>query len=139
MEAGAVKDTCRWRCVKIGNKGPSTKYATLFWNNFDPPSPVTLCHTSRDPLKWHNISDPQVLVVQTYIHTFIYTYIYVYICIYMYIYVYMYIYAFTVGCIIVRGGFIRGFCPELLYAWFCPSWFCPMSPFCQNISVTIES
>src|SRR6218665_4013912 len=28
--------------------GPSIKYVTLFLANFYPPSPVTLCHTSRD-------------------------------------------------------------------------------------------
>jgi len=37
--------TCTWR--------PSIKYVTLFLTNFDSPSPsVTLCHTSRDPLKY---------------------------------------------------------------------------------------
>src|SRR6218665_2562281 len=114
-----MPDTCRRRCVKFGNKGPSTKYATLFWNNFDAPSLVTLCHTSRDPLKWHNISDPQVLVVHTYIHTFIHTYIhtyihiYIYICIYMYIYVYICIYAY----ICLYSGLYyssRGFYPGVL-------------------------
>src|SRR6218665_3780189 len=30
-------------------KGPSIKYVTLFLANFDPPLPITLCHTSRDP------------------------------------------------------------------------------------------
>ena len=29
--------------------GPSIKYVKLFLANFDPPPPVTLCHTSRDP------------------------------------------------------------------------------------------
>src|SRR6218665_1642391 len=28
--------------------GPSIKYVTLFLANFEPPLPVTLCHTSRD-------------------------------------------------------------------------------------------
>ena len=32
----------------ITSQGPSIKYVTLFWTDFDP-SPVTLCHTSRDP------------------------------------------------------------------------------------------
>src|SRR6218665_2661186 len=31
--------------------GPSIKYVTLFLANFDP-SPVTLCHTSRDSTKY---------------------------------------------------------------------------------------
>src|SRR6218665_2338837 len=45
-----VPDTCRRRCVKFGHKGPSTKYATLFWNNFDPPFAChTLSHISRPP------------------------------------------------------------------------------------------
>src|SRR6218665_2211761 len=35
----------------VARKGPSIKYVTLFWTIFDPPPPVTLCHTSRDPLK----------------------------------------------------------------------------------------
>src|SRR6218665_4211787 len=35
----------------IGLKGPSIKYVTLFLAKFDPPSPVTLCHTSRNPPK----------------------------------------------------------------------------------------
>src|SRR6218665_3187906 len=32
----------------ISQKGPSIKYVTLFWTNFDSPPSVTLCHTSRD-------------------------------------------------------------------------------------------
>src|SRR6218665_2021516 len=32
--------------------GPSIKYVMLFLANFDPPPPVTLCHTSRDPQKY---------------------------------------------------------------------------------------
>ena len=32
--------------------GPSIKCITLFWTNFDPLPTVTLCHTSRDPLKY---------------------------------------------------------------------------------------
>src|SRR6218665_3429590 len=38
------------------SKGPSIKYVTLFLANFDPPSPVTLCHTSRDPQKVRHTS-----------------------------------------------------------------------------------
>src|SRR6218665_4044208 len=40
----------RWRA-----KGPSIKYVTLFWPILTPP-PVTLCHTSRDPLKVRHTS-----------------------------------------------------------------------------------
>src|SRR6218665_25590 len=32
--------------------GPSIKYVTIFLANFDPPSPVTLCHTTLDPRKY---------------------------------------------------------------------------------------
>src|SRR6218665_1718805 len=40
-------------------RGPSIKYVTLFLANFDPPLPVTLCHTSRDPPEsTSHISDP---------------------------------------------------------------------------------
>src|SRR6218665_1262210 len=39
--------------------GASIKYVTLFLTNFDPPSPVTLCHTSQDPPEsTSHISDP---------------------------------------------------------------------------------
>src|SRR6218665_797222 len=40
----------------IRTKGPSIKYVTLFLANFYPPSPVTLCHTSRDPPKVRHTS-----------------------------------------------------------------------------------
>src|SRR6218665_37982 len=111
MKAGVVPDKCRRRCVKFGNKRPSTKYATLFWNNFDPPSPVTLCHTYRDPLKWHDISDPQVLELHTYILTYIHTYIaysHTYIHTYLHTHVYIYIHTHIYMplqwvCIIVVG------------------------------------
>src|SRR6218665_1114414 len=108
------------------------------------PSPVTLCHASRDPLKWHNISDPQVLIVHTYIHTYIYTYIHAYIHIYRHIYTYIHTHTHIYMslqwvCIIVRGGFIRVFLSRV----FCLDGFVRgsfvLSPFCQNISVTIES
>src|SRR6218665_2252640 len=40
--------------------GPSIKHVTLFWT----PSPVTLCHTSRDPRKVrHTSRTPRFLVV----------------------------------------------------------------------------
>src|SRR6218665_3746305 len=41
--------------------GASIKYVTLFLANFDPLSPVTLCHTSRDPPKVrHTSRDPPI-------------------------------------------------------------------------------
>src|SRR6218665_4072200 len=40
----------------ISSWGPSIKYVTLFFANFDPPPPVTLCHTSRDPPKVRHTS-----------------------------------------------------------------------------------
>src|SRR6218665_2760140 len=44
--------------------GPSIKYVTLFLANFDPPPPVTLCHTSRNPQKSaSHISDPPPFLV----------------------------------------------------------------------------
>src|SRR6218665_403201 len=42
--------------VRYSPKGPSIKYVTLFWTNFDLPPPVTLCHTSRDTPKVRHIS-----------------------------------------------------------------------------------
>src|SRR6218665_1336407 len=43
-------------------KGPSIKYVTLFLANFDPPTPVTLFHTSPDPPETtSHISDPPPL------------------------------------------------------------------------------
>src|SRR6218665_360501 len=36
--------------------GPSIKYVMLFLANFNPPPPVTLCHTSRDPPKVRHTS-----------------------------------------------------------------------------------
>src|SRR6218665_1198767 len=48
--------------------GPSIKYVMLFLANFDPPPPVTLCHTSRDPQKYvTHLGPPRFLVgpVQT--------------------------------------------------------------------------
>src|SRR6218665_1772696 len=34
------------------DEGPSIKYVTLFWTNFDPSPPVTHCNTSRTSLKY---------------------------------------------------------------------------------------
>jgi len=33
---GSRSSACIRCCVKISNRGPSTKVATLFWNNCDP-------------------------------------------------------------------------------------------------------
>src|SRR6218665_3835178 len=49
--------------VAICGERPSIKYVTLFLANFDPPLPVTLCHTSLDPPKVrHTSRTPQFLV-----------------------------------------------------------------------------
>src|SRR6218665_1796164 len=40
---------CAYVCMSI-------KYVTLFLANFNPPPPVTLCHTSRDPPKVRHTS-----------------------------------------------------------------------------------
>src|SRR6218665_3480382 len=43
--------------------GPSIKYFMLFLANFDPPAPVALWHTSRDPPKVrHTSRTPRFLV-----------------------------------------------------------------------------
>src|SRR6218665_249093 len=50
-------------CLQYAHKsplGPSIKYVTLFLANFDTPSPVTLCHTSRTPHKVRHISKLEV-------------------------------------------------------------------------------
>src|SRR6218665_3656558 len=48
--------------------GPSMKNVMPFWTNFDPPSPVTPCDTSQDPLKYvTHLGPPQFLVVLAYI------------------------------------------------------------------------
>src|SRR6218665_1002389 len=50
--------------MHIGLQGPFIKYVTLFLAKFDPPLPVTLCHTSRDPRKYvtHPGPPPRFLV-----------------------------------------------------------------------------
>src|SRR6218665_978553 len=69
----------------ISQKGPSIKYVTLFWTNFDSPPSVTLCHTSRDLLKYvTHLGPPQFVVVHAYIHVF------------------------TEGLCYFAGGFVRG-------------------------------
>src|SRR6218665_2316242 len=52
----------------ISQKGPSIKYVTLFWTDFDRPTSVTLCHASRDPLKYVTHLGPQFLIVYACIH-----------------------------------------------------------------------
>src|SRR6218665_51402 len=82
-------------CITLKNthltscsRGSFIKYVTLFWTNFDPP--VTLCHTSRDSLKYVTHFGPLPIFGSTCIHT----------------------YVFTVGFVLVRGGFCSGsFCP----------------------------
>ena len=39
----------------ILTQGPSLKYVTLFSTNFDHTPSVTLCYTSRNPLKYANL------------------------------------------------------------------------------------
>src|SRR6218665_2320551 len=99
--------------------GPSIKYVTLFWTNFDhvPLSRIVTHPGTPPPLKYvTHLGTPQFLVVHAYIHMFL-----------------------QGGCLtstgFVYGGFVRGaFCLEA----FCVVGFCP-SPFCQNIPVATES
>src|SRR6218665_2060155 len=81
--------------------GPSIKYVTLFWTNFDLPLPVTHCHTSRDPLKCvTHLETSQFLVVHAYI-----------LCIYR-------------GFVLVHGGFVRGFLSRGFWSgMLCSGWF----------------
>src|SRR6218665_2161492 len=47
---------------RFSTQGPSIKYVTLFFANFDP-LPCTLCHTSRDPQKYvTHLGPPRFLV-----------------------------------------------------------------------------
>src|SRR6218665_3269191 len=48
--------------ASVASEGPSIKYVTLFLVNFDPPPPVTLCHTSRDPQKYVTHLGPPIFV-----------------------------------------------------------------------------
>src|SRR6218665_4123759 len=100
-------------------KGPSIKYVTLFWTNFDPPSPCyTLSHISEPPEVRHTSrNSPPFLVVHAYMH------------------------------MSLQGVCLSSwdFCPGVLSRAFCLEdsvrvvfGFCP-SPFCQNTSVTTES
>ena len=79
-------------------KGPSIKYVTLFWANFDPPPPVTLCHTSRDPPKVrHTSRTPRFLeglVQKTRTKAPLYKF-----------------------CLNCSRGFVQGFCQGSFYVW----------------------
>src|SRR6218665_3603354 len=91
----------------ISQKGPSIKYVTLFWTNFDSSLSVTLCHTSRDPLKYVTHLRPPIFS-STCIHACT--------CLYMFVYWF----------VLVRGGFclgfVWGFCLEgFVRGGFCPS------------------
>src|SRR6218665_2245071 len=78
----------------ISQKGPSIKYVTLFWTNFDSPPSVTLCHTSWDLLKYVTHLGPPIFS-STCMRT----------CLYR-------------GFVLVRGGFcLEGF----VRGGFCPS------------------
>src|SRR6218665_2631693 len=89
--------------TSLRGAGPSIKYITLFYTNFDSPSSVTLCHTSRDLLKYvTHLGAP--IFSSTCIPT----------CLYR-------------GFVLVRGGFCSGvclgvFCLEgFVRGGFCPS------------------
>src|SRR6218665_1732483 len=93
--------------------GPSIKYVTLFLANFDPPPPVTLCHTSWDPPEsTSHISDPLPRFLVGLVQKS----------------------RTKVPCTnsisIVRGGFCPGGLSGLFFV---------RSPFCHNTSVTTES
>src|SRR6218665_3055069 len=107
--------------ASVASEGPSIKYVTLFLVNFNPPPPVTLCHTSRDPHKsTSHISEPSDLLVglvQTPDKRPLYK--------------------FSLNC--SRGflseGFVRG-----SFLWkFLSGVVFVRSPICQNTSVTTES
>src|SRR6218665_2287378 len=70
----------------ISQKGPSIKYVTLFWTNFDSPPSVTLCHTSWNLLKYVTHLGPPIFS-SICIHT----------CLYR-------------GFVLVRGCFCPGVC-----------------------------
>src|SRR6218665_1316740 len=89
--------------------GPSIKYFMLFLANFDPPAPVTLWHTSRDPQKYvthlgppifsrPSTKDPDKSPM----------------------------YKFSLNC---SRGFVQGALSGVVFVH---------SPFCQNTSVTTE-
>src|SRR6218665_2375472 len=83
----------------ISLKGPSIKYLTLFWTNFDS---LPLSHISGPPKVCHTSRTPQFLVVHACIHVF-------------------------TGCLCKFAGFFvqglsGGFCLErFVRGGFCPS------------------
>ena len=103
-----ILNTKGQRMTMKRNRGPSIKYVTLFWTNFDP-SPVTHCHTSRDPLLKYvtHLGTPNFLVVGP--------------CLYRE--VCLSSWGFLSGCF-VRGYFVWKFLFGVVFV---------RSPLCQNI------
>jgi len=95
------------KCIK----GPSIKYVTLFWINFDFPPPP--CHTLSHISVRHSSRASQFLVVQAYIG--------------------LHINVFTGG--VWPRRFVWGF----LSGRFCLRWFLFLWPLRQNTSNTTES
>src|SRR6218665_1696038 len=90
---------------RLLSKGPSIKFVTLFWTNFDPHPCHTLSHISRPPYSTSHISEPQVLVVgPTCIHARIHM-------------------SLQGGLSLFAGFLFVGFCPGFLSGWFCLGWF----------------
>src|SRR6218665_2103256 len=104
--------------------GPSIKYVTLFWTNFDPLPYHTLSHISGPPKVRHTFRNPKFLVVHAYIHVGYIS------CLY------------REDCLSSRGFLSGGFGP----GFFCLEGFVRggfvrpiFSHFCQKTSVTTES
>src|SRR6218665_3322770 len=89
----------------ISQKGPSINYVMLFLTNFDSPPSVTLCHTSRDLLKYVTYLGPPPMFSSACIHT----------CLYR-------------GFVLVRGVFVRGLSGGFLSRRFRPGWFLSVPP-----------
>src|SRR6218665_1289687 len=79
--------------------GPSIKYVTLFWTNFDPLPYHTLSHISGPPKVRHTFRNPKFLVVHAYIHV---GYI---LCLY------------REDCLSSRGFLSGGFGPGFFFVW----------------------
>src|SRR6218665_2914179 len=91
-------------------QGPSIKYVTLFLAIFDPPPPVTLCHTSRDPPKVRDTSRTPPFLVGLVQKTQTKA-----LC--------------ANSLSIVHGAFCPGVLSEgLLSGRFCPGWFLSIPP-----------